>query len=147
VTHQYPIQRVTLITLGVADLARSRTFYKALGWHPHSETESVSFFQLQGAALGLYALAKLADDMDRPVSELGTGAMTVGQNFANEEAVDAAFNLAVQAGATVIKRPQAVFWGGYSGYFADPDDHIWELAMNPYWPLAADGSLTLPDAD
>jgi predicted lactoylglutathione lyase len=147
VTHQYPIQRVTLITLGVADLARSRTFYHALGWHPHSETDSVSFFQLQGAALGLYAMAKLADDMDRPTSELGTGAMTVGQNFATEEAVDAAFDIAIHAGAKVIKRPQAVFWGGYSGYFADPDGHVWELAVNPFWPLAADGSLTLPDAD
>ena len=143
-THLYPIQRVTLITLGVHDLARSRAFYKALGWHPHSETDTISFYQLQGAALGLYPLANLADDMDRPATGLGTGAMTVGQNFATEEAVDAAWHTALQAGATPIQVPQAVSWGGYSGYFADPDGHVWELAVNPFWPLAEDGSLTLP---
>ena len=99
-THLYPIQRVTLITLGVHDLARSRAFYKALGWHPHSETDTISFYQLQGAALGLYPLANLADDMDRPATGLGTGAMTVGQNFATEEAVDAAWHTALQAGAS-----------------------------------------------
>jgi catechol 2,3-dioxygenase-like lactoylglutathione lyase family enzyme len=143
-THLLPIQRVTLITLGVRDLDRARAFYKALGWHPHSETDTVSFFQLQGSALGLYPLANLADDMDSPATNLGTGAMTVGQNFATEEEVDAAWHTAMQAGATPIKVPQAVFWGGYSGYFADPDGHVWELAVNPFWPLNADGSLTLP---
>lgn len=146
-THHYPIQRVTLITLGVADLARSRAFYKALGWHPKSETEGISFYQMHGAVLGLFGLADLADDQDRPVDELGRGAMTLAQNFSTEEDVDAAWHIAMNAGATAIKRPQAVSWGGYSGYFADPDGHVWELAMNPFWPLAADGSLTLPDAD
>jgi predicted lactoylglutathione lyase len=143
-SHHYPIQRVTLITLGVKDLARSRAFYKALGWHPHSEEERISYYQLHGAALALYPLADLGDDMDRPPAELRTGAMTLAQNFASEEDVDAAWHLALQSGATEIKRPQATSWGGYSGYFADPDGHVWELAMNPFWPLAEDGSLTLP---
>jgi predicted lactoylglutathione lyase len=143
-THQYPIQRVTLVTLGVRDLARSRAFYKALGWHPHSEQEGISFYQMNGAALALFGLNDLADDQDRPAEELHTGAMTLAQNYVTEEAVDQAFHAAVAAGATVIKTPQAVSWGGYSGYYADPDGHVWEVAMNPFWPLNADGSLTLP---
>jgi uncharacterized glyoxalase superfamily protein PhnB len=142
--HQLPEQRVTLITLGVRDLARSRAFYRALGWHPAQEQEAVSFYQMHGAALALFGLADLADDMDRPVAELRTGAVTLAQNFGTEEDVDAAWHRALQAGATAIKAPQATSWGGYSGYFADPDGHVWELAMNPFWPLAPDGGLTLP---
>ena len=70
--------------------------------------------------------------------------MTLARNFASEAEVDAAFALALAAGARVLKRPEKVFWGGYSGYFADPDGHVWELAMNPFWPLSPDGTLTLP---
>ena len=70
--------------------------------------------------------------------------MTLARNFGSEAEVDAAFEQAVAAGATVLKRPEKVFWGGYSGYFADPDGHVWELAMNPFWPLSDDGTLTLP---
>jgi uncharacterized protein len=143
-THHYPIQRVTLVTLGVHDLDRSRRFYKALGWHPHSEEDRISFYQMHGAALALYPLVDLGDDMDRPPADLHTGAMTLAQNFATEEDVDTAWHTAMQAGATEIKRPQATAWGGYSGYFSDPDGHVWELAMNPFWPLADDGALTLP---
>lgn len=142
--HALPEQRVTLITLGVRDLARARAFYRALGWVPASETPTISFYQMHGAVLGLFGLTALADDQDRPVAELGTGAMTLAQNFATEADVDAAWHRAMLAGARAIKLPQAVSWGGYSGYFADLDGHVWELAMNPFWPLAADGSLTLP---
>lgn len=95
--------------------------------------------------LALFGLDDLADDMDRPVGELGTGAMTLAQNFETEEDVDAAFHRAVQAGAKALKVPQATSWGGYSGYYADPDGHVWEVAMNPFWPLAQDGRLTLPE--
>lgn len=137
-------QRVTLVTLGVADLARARAFYAALGWVPASESEGISFYQLQGAALALFGRDALAADQGRPGAALGTGAMTLAQNFASEAEVDAAFAIAEAAGATVLKRPEKVFWGGYSGYFADPDGHVWELAMNPFWLLAEDGSLTLP---
>ncbi|MGL4309466.1 MAG: VOC family protein [Paracoccaceae bacterium] len=139
-------QRVTLITLGVDDLVRSRAFYAALGWNPAEELEGVSFYQMHGAVLGLFGRDALAADQGRPGAALGTGAMTLAQNFPNEAAVDAAFDLSLKAGATVLKRPEKVFWGGYSGYFADPDGHVWELAMNPFWPLADDGSLTLPGA-
>lgn len=144
-THHLPIQRVTLITLGVKDLEASRAFYRALGWHAQADQERISFFQMHGAVLALFGLTDLADDQDRPVDDLGTGAMTLAQNFGTEEDVDEVWHKAMQAGARAIKRPQATSWGGYSGYFADPDGHVWELAVNPFWPLAADGSLTLPD--
>lgn len=138
-------QRVTLITLGVADLAASRAFYAKLGWQPHSSTEGVSFYQLHGAVLALFGRADLAADQGRPGAALGTGAITLAQNFATEAEVDAAYAAAISAGAIPMKPPEKVFWGGYSGYWADPDGHVWELAMNPFWPLAADGSLTLPE--
>lgn len=142
-----PLQRVTLITLGVADLAASRAFYARLGWQEHGESqEGVAFFQMQGAALALFGRADLAADQGRPGADLGVGAVTLAQNFATEVAVNAAFAAAVEAGATPLKAPEKVFWGGYSGYWADPDGHVWEVAMNPFWPLAEDGSLVLPGA-
>ena len=143
-TAKLPLQRVTLITLGVASLPRSRAFYEALGWQPALAPEGVVFFQLQGAVLGLFGRTDLAADQGRPDAQLGTGAITLAQNFPTEAEVDHAFANALAAGAVPLKPPQKVFWGGYSGYFADPDGHVWELAMNPFWPLADDGSLTLP---
>ena len=102
-------------------------------------------FQMHGALLGLFGLAALAADQGRPGAALGTGAMTLAQNQPTKDAVDAVFARAVDAGATALKAPEDVFWGGYSGYVADPDGHVWEIAMNPFWPLADDGSITLPD--
>lgn len=139
------VQRVSLITLGVADLAAARSFYARLGWVEHSESQpGVAFFQLQGAALALFGLQELAADQGRAGAALGTGAVTLAQNFASEAEVDAAFETALAAGATALKAPEKVFWGGYSGYWADPEGHVWEVAFNPFWPLAEDGSLTLP---
>ena len=139
-------QRVSLITLGVRNVARSREFYAALGWREHPESqESVAFFQLHGSVLGLFGRDALAEDQGRPDADLGTGAITLAQNFSSKDDVDAAYQLALAWGATGLKAPTDVFWGGYSGYWADPDGHVWEVAMNPYWPLAADGSLTLPE--
>ncbi|WP_028031805.1 VOC family protein [Gemmobacter nectariphilus] len=138
-------QRVTLTTLGVADLAAARAFYARLGWVEHGQSQpGVAFFQMQGAVLALFGLADLAADQGRPGATLGTGAVTLAQNFATEAEVDAAFAAALAAGASALKRPEKVFWGGYSGYWADPDGHVWEVAMNPFWPLSEDGSLTLP---
>ncbi|MDW4549263.1 VOC family protein [Defluviimonas sp. D31] len=139
-------QRVTLITLGVYDLARSRAFYEALGWVPAEAQEGVVFYQIHGAVLGLFGRAALAKDQGRPDARLGTGAMTLAQNFPSEAEVDAAWEAAVAAGATPLKKPEKVFWGGYSGYYADPDGHVWEVAMNPFWPLAEDGSLNISRA-
>ena len=140
-------QRVTLITLGVSDLERSRQFYKALGWTPAEEQDGVSFYQINGLVLGLFGMGPLAKDQGRPDAKLGTGAMTLAQNFTTEPEVDAAFQAALAAGATALKAPEKVFWGGYSGYYADPDGHVWEVAMNPFWPLNDDGSLTLPKSE
>ena len=140
-------QRVTLITLGVADLEQSKSFYAALGWSPVEEQPGVTFYQLHGQLLGLFPLDELAKDQGRPDAQLGTGAVTLAQNFNTVEDVDAAFDLALSAGATCLKRPEKVFWGGYSGYYADLDGHVWELAHNPFWPLSDDGSLTLPRSE
>lgn len=138
-------QRITLVTLGVADLNRARDFYTALGWQAHARSNSeIVFYQMCGMVLGLFPLNELADDQTRPARELGTGAMTLAQNMPDRAGVDAAFETARAAGAQVIKPPQEVFWGGYSGYYADPDGHVWEIAHNPFWPLAQDGTLTLP---
>lgn len=137
-------QRVTLITLGVGNIASSRAFYEALGWVPASLQEGVAFYQMRGAVLALFGRADLAADQGRPGATLGTGAMTLAQNFASEAEVDAAYDLALRNGASPLKKPEKVFWGGYSGYYADPDGHVWEVAMNPFWPLNEDGSLTLP---
>ena len=138
-------QRVSVITLGVADLDRAREFYGALGWQPAEETPGIVFYRMNGLVMGLFPLADLADDQGRPGAALGTGAMTLAQNFATETEVDAAFAQALDAGAAALKAPEKVFWGGYSGYFTDPDGHVWELAMNPFWPLSEDGSPILPE--
>lgn len=138
-------QRVTLITLGVEDLERSRKFYAALGWEPVPGPPEVIFYRMDGMALGLFGTTALAEDQGRPGTRLGTGAVTLAQNFATEAEVDAAYDAALKAGAEPLKRPQKVFWGGYSGYYADPDGHVWELAMNPAWQLDEAGRLTIPD--
>lgn len=141
-------QRVTLITLGVTDLAQAKAFYADWGWQPHGESQpGIAFYQMNGAALALFGRAELAADQARAEQELGTGAMTLAQNCLDEAEVDQVFAAALAAGATCLKKPEKVFWGGYSGYFADPDGHVWEIAANPFWPLADDGSLTLPTLD
>lgn len=141
-----PVQRVTLITLGVSNLDRARRFYKAIGWQEHAESQpTIAFYQMHGSVLALFDRTALAADQGRPEAVLGVGAVTLAQNFASEAEVDAAFDGAISAGATSLKRPEKVFWGGYSGYWADPDGHVWEVARNPFWPLAVDGSVILPD--
>ena len=136
-------QRVTLITLGVADLDRSKAFYGALGWAPTNDEGEVVFYQINGMVLGLFGLGPLAKDQGRPDAKLGTGAVTLAQNFTTDADVDAAYAKALAAGATPLKAPEKVFWGGYSGYYADPDGHVWEVSQNPFWQLSDDGSLTL----
>lgn len=135
---------ISLVTLGVADLERARAFYAALGWEAAVQAEGVVFIQLTGQVLALFGRDDLAADQKRPAAELGTGAVTLARNFATEAEVDAGFKLALKAGARAIKPPERAEWGGYSGYFADPDGHVWELARNPDWPLSPDGTLTLP---
>lgn len=137
--------RISLVTLGVSDLPQSEAFYAALGWTKAAESqEGIAFYQLAGQVLALFPAEELAKDQGRPGATLGTGAVVLAHNLGSEAEVDAAFETATAAGATVLKRPERVFWGGYSGYFADPDGHPWELAFNPMAPLASDGTLTLP---
>lgn len=139
-----PAQRVTLITLGVADLARARAFYARWGWVAAEEAPGISFYDLGGFRLALFGLADLAADQGRPGAALGRGAVTLAINYGSAEETDRAFDAAVAAGATPVKRPQSAEWGGHSGYVADPDGHVWELAFNPFWPLDAQGRLLPP---
>lgn len=141
-----PVQRVSVITLGVRDIAAARQFYSDLGWEPRDEVPGqVVFYQLHGSVLGLFGLDALAVDQGRPGAQLGTGAVTLAQNFRSETDVDAAYAKALSVGATALKAPEKTFWGGYAGYYADPDGHPWELAHNPFWELDAEGRQILPD--
>ena len=137
-------QRLTLVTLGVADLTRSRAFYAALGWHEiEPRLEGVAFFQLNGVGLSLFPRGKLAEDAAVPDDGGGFSGITLAHNLRSEAEVDAAFASMVAAGAKPVKTPRKVFWGGYSGYVADPDGHLWELAHNPFFPLDAAGNVSL----
>ena len=137
-------QRLTLVTLGVGDLARSRAFYAALGWvEVEPRRDSVAFFQLNGIGLSLFARADLAKDAGVPEDGHGFRGVSLAHNLRSREAVDAAFAEMIAAGASPVKAPQPVFWGGYAAYVADPDEHLWELAHNPFAPLDAEGNVSL----
>jgi len=138
-------QRVAVVTLGVADLERSRGFYERWGWVPEQVADEVVFFQANGLVVALFGLDDLAVDQGRPHTELGFGAMTLAQNYGTVAEVDERFRAALAAGATMLKRPQPTDWGGYSGYIEDPDGHVWELAMNPFWTLDEFGSTDMRD--
>jgi uncharacterized protein len=139
-------QRVSLITLGVADLSRSRAFYEALGWRGQEVQETV-FFQAGGLALVLWGRDKLAADSgvpDRPADGSFDG-IALAHNVRSPEEVNALIDTAERAGASITRRPAETSYGGYAGCFADPDGHIWEIAHNPGFPLAENGTLQLPD--
>ena len=137
--------RISLITLGVADIARSREFYEALGWTASSaSTPEVVFFQGNGLALALYGRAALAEDAEAEDRPSGFSGITLAYNGRSEAEVDEVFAAAVKAGAQAVKIPRKTVWGGYSGYFADPDWHLWEVAFNPSFALDEAGDLTLP---
>jgi catechol 2,3-dioxygenase-like lactoylglutathione lyase family enzyme len=136
-------QRVSLVTLGVADLARARAFYQALGWRPASEVAGdVVFFQAGGMVVALWDRAKLAEDSAVHDSG-GWGGVTLAHNVGSVGAVDAVMSQARAAGAVIGREPATTFWGGYSGVFIDPDGHPWEVAHNPGWTLNADGSISI----
>lgn len=127
--------RISMITLGVRDLARSIEFYqRGLGLPRMESPPEVAFFTLNGTWLGLFGREALAEDAGVPAAGSGFSGVTLAHNVDSEAAVDALMESAVAAGATLVKAPQKVFWGGYSGYFADPDGHLWEIAHNPlFW--------------
>ena len=134
-------QRVSLITLGVADMARSAGFYRALGWNEVESPDGVVAFDLIGQTLGLYPRAKLAGDIGLPEEALGHGAMTLSYNVREKGEVAQVLEAARAAGARVLKEAGDVFWGGHHGYFADPDGHVWEVAFNPFSPLSEKGEF------
>jgi hypothetical protein len=138
-------QRLSLVTLGVADVARSKAFYTALGWRGQ-EIEETVFFQTGGMAIILWGREKLAGDAGVPAgSPVPFGGIALAQNVRSTDEVDAVLAAAETAGATITHPAEPTFYGGYAGYFADPDGHLWEVAHNPGFTLEADGSLTLPD--
>jgi len=137
-------QRVSLITLAVADLKRARRFYEeGLGWRPGFAADDVVFFQLAGTVFALFSRADLAADAKVPVDRIGIGSPALAQNLRSRAEVDATLREAAAAGATILKEATNTSWGGYSGYFADPDGHLWEIAWNPGWILDDNGGVRL----
>jgi catechol 2,3-dioxygenase-like lactoylglutathione lyase family enzyme len=136
-------QRLSLITLGVSDLARARTFYEALGWTTGAAPDDdVVFFQTGCMIVALWGRDQLAEDS--AVSDTGGwGGITLAYNARDRGEVDAVMAEAEAAGATIGRPPGETFWGGYSGIFLDPDGHPWEVAHNPNWTIADDGSVKL----
>jgi len=139
-------QRLSLVTLGVADLQRSLDFYEALGWKRGNENPDVAFFQLPGMILALWSRTALAEDAGLAANERGFGGITLAYNARSRADVDAIFVEAERAGARILKPAKDTFWGGYSGYFADPDGHPWEVAWNPEWKLNKKGDVKLGGA-
>ena len=138
-------QRLTMITLGVSNIARSASFYEALGFRPAEfDSPDVRFFDMNGVVLGLYGHDALAKDATVEPQGQGFRGVALALNLANEQAVDDALAFAEDCGAEIKKPAERVFWGGYSGYFADPDGHLWEVAFNPHSPLDENGRMTLP---
>ena len=137
-------QRVSLVTLGARDLARSRRFYEALGWTTGAgPDDDVVFFQAGGLVVGLWSREELA--VDSGVEDAGGwGGVTLAHNVRSPAEVDAVIAEARSAGAAITREPAATFWGGHSGAFTDPDGHAWEIAHNPSWTLEPDGSVVLP---
>ncbi|HZT45427.1 MAG TPA: VOC family protein [Gaiellaceae bacterium] len=136
-------QRVSLITLGVRDLARARSFYEALGWQTNAAPEDeVVFFQAGGIIVALWARDRLAEDSGVEDSR-GWGGITLAHNVRSPAEVDAVIAQAEAAGAMIPRPGAETFWGGYSGVFVDPEGHPWEVAHNPHWTLHEDGSISL----
>jgi uncharacterized protein len=139
-------QKLTLVTLGVADVAVSRRFYEGLGFRAADfDNADVAFFDMNGVLLSLFGREDLAKDANAAI-ESGTACprISLAINLDSEAAVDAAMAFAASKGGRVTQPARKVFWGGYAGYFADPDGYLWEIAYNPFWPLDAHGRPQLP---
>ncbi len=135
-------QRLSLVTLGVADIGRARAFYEALGWSGETPDGEVVFFQAGGMVVALWSRAELA--ADSTVEDTGGwGGVTLAHNVSSPAEVDQVLAEAVAAGATIGRAGKATFWGGYSGVFIDPDGHPWEVAHNPGWTIHPDGTVHL----
>ena len=138
---------ITLITLGVADIAKATAFYRSLGFVKSNAAsqDEVSFFRAGGVVLALWGREAQRDDANARVLWNGNGGIVVAQNVASEAEVDAVMARAATSGARILKPASKTFWGGYNGYFADPDGHVWEIAFNPHWGLDQQGLIELPE--
>ena len=137
-------QRLSLVTLGVADLARARRFYEeGLGWKRGNDSDSVAFYQMPGGIFALWSRPALAEDAGVTDSGAAFSGVALAYNARSREEVDAVLAEARAAGAEVVKPAHDTVWGGYSGYFADLDGHLWEVAHNPFWTVTEDGSVRL----
>lgn len=137
-------QRINYVTLGVANLARSRAFYAKLGFVESKRSNpNIAFYEMPGLVFALYPRAALAEDAHQPDTGApkGFNGFALAQNQRSKADVEKTLQAAVAAGGTILKPAQDVFWGGYAGYFADPDGFAWEAAFNPYWPMEPDGRL------
>jgi catechol 2,3-dioxygenase-like lactoylglutathione lyase family enzyme len=136
-------QRLTVVTLGVSDLARSRAFYEKLGWKTGAAPDDdVVFFQSGGMVVALWGRSQLAEDSGVTEGQ-GWGGITLAHNVRSQSEVDSSMSEAAAAGATITRRAGETFWGGYSGVFLDPDGYPWEVAYNPHWSIDEEGSVTL----
>lgn len=134
--------RLSFVTLGVADLDRSKRFYQdVLGWKPSQDTGGIVMYQLNGVIISLYPQHELMEDA-QVTDEAKGSRFTLAQCLRSPEAVDALFAEMKKKKVTVTKMPKKVFWGGYSGYFADPDGHLWEIAHNPFLRMDAEGTCS-----
>jgi predicted lactoylglutathione lyase len=140
-------QSVSLITLGVSDYDRAKSFYEALGWSATLEIEETAFFQANGVVVVLWAREKLAADMGIPDDGANWSGIALAHNVASREEVDQIVERARANGGTITREPSETFYGGYAGAFRDLDGHLWEIAHNPGFGLAADGSVILGNAD
>jgi hypothetical protein len=137
--------RVSVVTLGVADVPRARSFYQALGWPLSGAPEDgAAFFKNAGSRLALYSREAMAEEAGQAAAAPGSIGVALAINLESRELVDEALTAAVKAGGTLLRPAQERFWGGYSGYFADPDGHAWEVAHNPFWAIGEDGLPELP---
>jgi len=137
-------QRISIVTLGVDDLARARAFYERMGWQGQ-EVEETVFFQAGPMALVLWGRDKLAADSGVPDDGSGFDRVTLAQNVRSAAEVDAVVAAATEAGASVTRQPATTFYGGYASVFLDPDGHAWEIAFNPGFTITDDGALVLPE--
>lgn len=138
--------RISLVTLGVAEVGRARRFYEGLGWKASSaSSDGIAFFQLGGVALGLYGRSALAEDAKLLDTGGEFGGIALAHNVRTRVEVDEVLALAAKVGGRILKPAESAFWGGYSGYFADPDGHPWEVAWNPHFAIQEDGTLRLPE--
>lgn len=139
-------QRLSIITLGVGDLTRSLEFYQRLGWQRSmKDSDGIVFFQAAGIAIAIYPRSELAKDATVSAEGQGFPGFTLAYNTRSREEVDSVLTEAQDAGAKLIKPAKDAFWGGYSGYFSDPDGFLWEVAWNPFFAVAESGAITVPD--